>query len=108
MATNISLKNMDNLRDLIVDINKYLDTDNNKSGTSIISDLTVKISDKVNKASIIDDTYRVDNDIAYSILAFLSFVQTFFASRIKATHYKDPEAVKIYWDAVALKDYFRT
>ena len=108
MPAKISLNNMNELRALILDIKEYLEKDNNKYGTSIIFDLTNKISDKVTKASIIGDIYQVDNDIAYSILAYLSFVQTFFASKIKATHYQDHEVVEIYWNAVSLKDYFRT
>lgn len=108
MATRISLKDMNNLRALISDITAYLDKEENKHGISVVSDLNKKIADKANKASVIGDAYQVDNDIAYSILAYLSFVQTFFASRIKATHYQNSEVVKLYWDAVALKDHFRT
>ena len=106
MSEKILAKNMKRFKNILRCVKEYIET-NNITEKTLIFDLTFKMCEKAEKMHITEDMYELENEESFSMLAYLSFVQTYFASKIKESHYKDSAAVEIYWDALSLKDVFR-
>lgn len=106
MSEKISIKDMERFKDILKRVKEYIEL-NNITEKTLIYDLSYRVFEKIDDIKSNGDVYELENEYSFSMLAYLSFVQTYFASKIKESQYQDSSAVSIYWDVLSLKDVFR-